>query len=122
MTKAKVLILFFIVVILIVILVCYQELNYYTLDKVSSMLNSVKLPKNVYIKEYESTNDYVYCTDIYIKDDIKNTYYRRKSFSPYIDNINLLSIYDNQKLIDINYINKTVSISNTESNYNIYKI
>ncbi len=84
------------------------------------MLNSVKLPQNVYIREYECTNEYTYRIDKYIKDSIINIYNIRESFSTNIDNINSLIICKNQKLIDINYINKIVTISNCEENYDMY--
>lgn len=120
MTKAKVIFLIFIVAILIFLWCCYSKLIYYTLDDVSAMLNSVKLPQNVYIREYECTNEYTYRTDKYIKDSIINIYNIRESFSTNIDNINSLIICKNQKLIDINYINKIVTISNCEENYDMY--
>ncbi len=120
MTKAKIVYLISIITILIFVLVCYQKLFFYTLDEVSAMLNSVKLSKNVYIRQNDYTDDYTSCTDIYIKDDIKNTYYRRKSFSSNIDNSNFLSICEAQKLIDIDNMNKTVTIFNVEKNYDMY--
>lgn len=120
MKKVSMIFLIFTVTILIFSFIYYQKITYYTLDEVSAMLNSVKLPKNVYIKEYEYTDDYTYYTDIYIKENISNTYHKRESSSTNIDNINSLSIYENQKLVDINYINKVVTISNVDKNYDMY--
>lgn len=119
MPKIKVILLICIVVILILGESCYQKF-YYSLDEVSNKLNSVKLSQNVYIKEFEYTNEYKYYTNIYIKDNIQNIYYRRDSLSSNIDNINALCIYENQKLIDINYIDKIVTTSKVEENYNLY--
>lgn len=120
MKKVRVIFLIFTVTILIFSFICYQKITYYTLDEVSAMLNSVNLPKNVYIKEYEYTDDYTYYTDIYIKENISNTYHKRESSSTNIDNINSLNIYENQKLVDINYINKVLTISNVDENYDMY--
>lgn len=121
MTKKRV-IFIFIVIIIISILLClyYLKSIYYTLDDVSAMLNSAKLPQNVYIKECEYTDEYTYSTDIYIKDNIMNMYNIRESSSENIVDINSLIIYENQKVLDIDNINKIITVSNVEKNYDIY--
>ncbi len=118
MTKIRVFSLFFWVIILVFFYFAIK--NYYTLDEVCNMLNSVKLPSNVYLKECEYSDEYTYYTDIYIKDNIRKSYFKRETSSLDIDNIDAICIYENQKTTDINNIHKIITISNTENSYDLY--
>ncbi len=118
MTKVRTIFLFFFVAILV--LFYFAIKNYYTLDEVCKLLNSVKLPSNVYLKEYEYSDEYTYYTDIYIKDNIEKSYLKRKTSSLDISDIDAICIYENQKTVDIDNINKMVTIFNDEENNDIY--
>lgn len=89
----------------------------YSLDKVSSMLNSATLPKNIHIHEtyqaIDSTTNYM---DIFIKDDIEYSYQKSTSNNPSVDDIDMLSICDKDKVITIFNKEKIINVHKNENN------
>lgn len=123
--KRKITLTILLVIILAIFLFILYQKSTYTLDEISAKINSVRLPNNVLIKEYEYTDEYTYYKNKYIKDNIQNIYSKRESNSPGIDNLDVLTIYEyeNKKTIDINFIKKVIrvdSILNDENNDDIY--
>lgn len=123
--KRKITLTILSVIILAIFLFILYQKSTYALDEISAKINSVRLPNNVLIKEYEYSNEYTYYKTKYIKDNIQNIYSKRESNSPGIDNLDVLTIYEyeNKKTIDINFIKKVIQVNpimNNENNNDIY--
>lgn len=124
MKKIKIILILFIFTIIVLILGSIILPKYiYTLDKVSYMLNSATIPKNVYIHEYFYISDCTTYMDIYVKDNTEYYYQKTISNNPNIDdyNIDMIGIYEGTKDITISNTDKKISVHNIENNSSILK-
>lgn len=112
MKKIKIFFILFVLIIIFILYFIVLPKCIYTLDKVSSMLNSATIPENVYIHCYSYTSSYTSYRDIYIKDNIEYHYDKTISNNSNIDDYNSdgISIYDGTKTISISNIYKTISV------------
>ncbi len=120
MKKIKIFLILFVLIIILILYFVALPKCIYTLDKVSSMLNSATFPENVHIHCYSYTIDYTSYRDIYVKDDIEYHYNKAISNNSNIDdyNIDAISIYDETKTISISNIDKTILVFNNNT-YNV---
>lgn len=122
MKKIKIFLILFVLINIVLILgFIILPKCIYTLDKVSSMLNSATIPENVYIHLYSYTTDYTSYSDIYVKDNIEYYYYKSESNNSNIDDYNTdgIGIYDRTKTINISNIDKTILVFNNTYNVSV---
>lgn len=121
MKKIKIFLILFVLIIILILYFIVLPKCIYTLDKVSSMLNSATIPENVYIHSYSYTSDYTSYRDIYVKDNIEYHYDKAISNNSNIDdyNIDTISIYDGTKTISISNIDKTIFVFNNTYNVSV---